>query len=102
VRDTERYRAEAERLNRLEQESRYQGRALTPDEVRRLGSYMQSFNEMTRGERFVQGVLRQKARERARWWLGLPLAALGALGLGALFGWRRHPGVAEARSGAIL
>jgi hypothetical protein len=52
---------------------------------------MQSFNEMTRGERFVQGVLRQKARERARWWLGLPLAALGALGLAALL--LRIPGM---------
>jgi zinc/manganese transport system permease protein len=86
VRDEQRYRAEAERLNRLEQDSRYQGRALTADDVRRLGSYMQSFNEMTRGERFVQGVLRQRARERARWWLGVPLAVVGGLGLAALFG----------------
>jgi zinc/manganese transport system permease protein len=85
VRDEQRYRAEAERLNRMEQESRYQGQALSPDDVRRLGSYMQSFNEMTRGEHFVRGVLRQRARDRARWWVGLPLAAVGLLGLGGLF-----------------
>jgi zinc/manganese transport system permease protein len=91
VRDEARYRAEAERLNRLEQESRYQGRALSPDEVRRLGSYMQSFNEMSRGERFVQVALRQRGRERGRWWLGLSLAAIGALGLGVLCVRRRHP-----------
>lgn len=101
VRDEQRYRVEAERLNRLEQESRYQGRVLAADDVRRLGSYMQSFNEMTRGERFVQGVLRQKARERARWWLGLPLMAVGALGLGGLLMRYRLRGLANRAADAI-
>ena len=83
VRDEQRYRAEAERLNRLEQASRYQGPTLSADEVRRLASYMQSFNEMTRGERFVQTTLRGRARTRARWLVGLPLV-VGALAAGAL------------------
>ncbi|MBI3516175.1 MAG: metal ABC transporter permease [Proteobacteria bacterium] len=83
VRDEQRYRAEVERLNRLEQASRYQGPALGADEVRRLASYMQSFNEMQRGERFVQATLRARARLRARWYVGVPLAIL-VLAAGAL------------------
>jgi zinc/manganese transport system permease protein len=83
VRDEARYRAEVERLNRMEQASRYQGRALGADDVRRLASYMQSFNEMQRGERFVQTTLRARARARERWWVGVPLVVL-SLAAGAL------------------
>ncbi len=86
MRDEQRYRTEVERLNRLEQASRYQGPVLAADEVRRLASYMQSFNEMQRGERFVQATLRARARLRARWYVGVPLVVLplaaGALLLG--------------------
>ncbi len=77
MRDAQRYRAEVERLNRTEQTSRYQGRELSADEVRRLASYMQSFSEMQRGEQFVQAVLRRRARERERWWVGVPLVVVG-------------------------
>jgi len=94
VRDAARYRGEAERLDRLEQASRYQGEPLDPDDVRKLASYMQSFNEMRRGELFVQAALRARARERARWWVGVPAVALSLAG-GALLlrplpriGWR--------------
>ena len=60
------------------------GVALSDDEIRRIASYQQSFSEMTRGERFVQDVLRAKARSRERWIFGLPLALAALLGLGLL------------------
>jgi hypothetical protein len=36
---------------------------------------------MTRGERFVQDVLRGKARTRERWIVGAPAALIAVLGL---------------------
>ena len=39
---------------------------------------------MSRGERFVQDVLRAKARSRERWIFGVPLALAALLGLGLL------------------
>ena len=56
----------------MEKAARYQGAPLSDDEIRRIASYQQSFNEMTRGERFVQDVLRAKARTRERWIVGVP------------------------------
>jgi zinc/manganese transport system permease protein len=84
VRDTGRFKAEVERLNADERAARYRGAPLSDDEIRRIASYQQSFSEMTRGERFVQDVLRGKARARERWIFGLPLVLLSLLGLGAL------------------
>jgi zinc/manganese transport system permease protein len=74
----ERFKGEVERLNARERSSRWQGTRLSDDEVRRLGSYQQSFNEMARGELFVMDVLRGHARERQRWYIGLPLAVVAA------------------------
>jgi hypothetical protein len=39
---------------------------------------------MGRGERFVLDYLRIRARTRERWYVGLPLAAFGLLGFGAI------------------
>jgi zinc/manganese transport system permease protein len=77
-------RARVEALNAEERERRWRGAALTQDEVRRIASYQQSYNEMGKGERFVQDHLLARARERERWWVSLPVAALAALGLGAM------------------
>jgi zinc/manganese transport system permease protein len=89
-----RYMAEVDRLYEIERRSRWQGEELTADEVRRIGSVQQTLTEMGRGERFVVGYLRTRARERERWYVGLPLAAVGLLGLAALM-WtprrRRRP-----------
>jgi zinc/manganese transport system permease protein len=88
-----RHRAEIDRLHELERRSRWQGDALSPDEVRRIASVAQTLTEMGRGERFVVDYLRTRARERERWYVGLPLAALGLLGLAAmvlLLRWRRE------------
>jgi zinc/manganese transport system permease protein len=89
-RDMVRFQAEVDRINGMEKAARYQGTPLADEEIRRIASYQQSFNEMTRGERFVQDVLRGKARSRERWVIGLPAAIVALLGLGLLLRRRRH------------
>jgi len=89
TRDAVRFQGEADRLDAMEKAARYQGAPLSDDEIRRIASYQQSFNEMTRGERFVQDVLRAKARARERWLVGVPLALIALLGL-AWLGRRFH------------
>ena len=84
ARDMVRFQLEVDRLNAKEKASRYQGLPLSDEEIRRIASYQQSFNEMTRGERFVQDVLRGKARMRERWFIGLPAAIVTLLALGFL------------------
>jgi hypothetical protein len=65
ARDAVRFQHGVDRLNELEKAARYQRAPLSDDEVRRIASYQKTFNEMTRGERFVQEPLRGK-RKRAR------------------------------------
>jgi zinc/manganese transport system permease protein len=73
-------RGESSRIGQLERESRWQGSELTDDEVRRLASYVQSFQEMQKGEQFVQREIRNRGRERQRWAIGVPLLLI-SLGL---------------------
>ena len=80
-RDTERFEAQIAMLNAKERTARFEGVPLSDDDVRRVGSYQQTFNEMAQGERFVQTVLRGKARERERWLVGVPFGLLALLGL---------------------
>jgi zinc/manganese transport system permease protein len=79
-----RHKAEIDRLYDRERQSRWQGEELTADEIRRMGSMQQTLTEMGRGERFVMDYLRTRGRERERWYVGLPLAALGFLGAAAI------------------
>jgi zinc/manganese transport system permease protein len=81
ARDGVRFQGEVDRLDALEKAARYQGTPLSDDEIRRIASYQQSFNEMTRGERFVQDILQGKARTRERWIVGVPGALIALLGL---------------------
>jgi len=62
---------------------------LSDDEIRRVASYQRTFNEMAQGERFVEQVLRGKARERERWVLGVPFGLSAFAGLAFLI-WRRR------------
>jgi zinc/manganese transport system permease protein len=89
IRDTARFQGEVDALNAKERAARYQGTPLSDDDIRRIASYQQSFNEMTRGERFVQEVLRGKARARERWTVGIPAAIIALAGL-LLLGWPRR------------
>ena len=90
ARDMVRFQGEVDRLNSQEKAARYQGAPLPDDEIRRIASYQQSFSEMTRGEQFVQEVLRSKARSRERWVVGFPSGIIALLGLGLLLRRRRH------------
>jgi zinc/manganese transport system permease protein len=87
ARDIVRFQGEVDRLDAMEKTARYQGSPLADDEIRRIASYQQSFNEMTRGERFVRDVLQTKARTRERWTIGLPSAILALVGLGLSLKW---------------
>jgi zinc/manganese transport system permease protein len=96
-RDMLRFQAEVDRLNAKEKAARYEGAPLPDEEIRRIASYQQSFNEMTRGERFVRDVLRGKARERERWLVGVPAAVASLVGLALL--WRRSDRAARSVRG---
>ena len=72
----ERYRREAEQLNELERRNRTEGETLDDFTIARLSSFLKSYGEMRKGEQFVMGEVRARARERIRW--------VGSLGLLAL------------------
>ena len=76
--DIERLRGEAARLRAREQQSRWSGEPLDELEVRRIASFLKSYNEMTRGEEFAVREVRARAREANRWWIA---AVMGALAL---------------------
>jgi zinc/manganese transport system permease protein len=82
-----RHKDEVDRLYSLERQSRWQGDELTADQIRRIGAIQHTLTEMGRGERFVMNYLSTRARERERWFIGLPLAALG-IGGAAAIAWR--------------
>jgi zinc/manganese transport system permease protein len=83
----ERYRREAEELNERERRNRTEGETLDDFSVARISSFLKSYGEMRKGEQFVMGEVRARARERVRWSasLGLLLLAL----LVAPVRWRR-------------
>jgi zinc/manganese transport system permease protein len=83
----ERYRREAEQLNDLEKRNRTEGEALDDFSIARISSFLKSYGEMRKGEQFVMGEVRARARERVRWG-----ASLGLLAFALLFApvrWRR-------------
>jgi zinc/manganese transport system permease protein len=69
----ERYRRQAEQLNERERRNRTEGQALDDFTVARISSFLKSYGEMRKGEQFVMGEVRVRARERIRW--------VGSLGL---------------------
>jgi zinc/manganese transport system permease protein len=74
-----RYGRHAEQLNAREAKSRWQGDALSETEVRRISSFLKSYNEMRKGEEFVKQEVRARARDRARWAIGGIFLALGVM-----------------------
>ena len=83
----ERYRREAEQLNERERRNRTEGQALDDFSIARISSFLKSYGEMRKGEQFVMGEVRARARERARWGMSLGLLALAVLV--APLPWRR-------------
>ena len=76
----ERGTAELRRLTTLEVDARWGRATLTEEQQERLRQFLASRGEITAGDRFVLKTLRGRARERQRFWLGLPLLALGIAG----------------------
>jgi zinc/manganese transport system permease protein len=83
----ERHRLAGEQLIELEQRRRTQGEALDDMAVQRISSFLKSYAEMRKGEQFVMGEVRARARERIRWSVGLGLLAVALLF--APLPWRR-------------
>jgi zinc/manganese transport system permease protein len=75
----QRHRLAAEQLIELEKRRRTQGETLDETAMQRISSFLKSYGEMHKGEQFVMGEVRARARERARWWMSLVLLALGLL-----------------------
>jgi zinc/manganese transport system permease protein len=75
----ERYRKEAEQLNDVERRNRTEGAALDDFSVARISSFLKSYGEMRKGEQFVMGEVRARARERVRWGASLGLLAFALL-----------------------
>jgi zinc/manganese transport system permease protein len=87
VETAERHRLSAEQLIEQEKRSRTQGAALDEMTVQRMSSFLKSYAEMRKGEQFVMGEVRARARERVRW-VASPALLVIALLLAPL-PWRR-------------
>ena len=65
-------------LRALQQDVQWGTRTLDAERQERLRQFLAGRGELTAGDRLVLRTLRGKARERQRYWLGVPLLALGA------------------------
>jgi zinc/manganese transport system permease protein len=72
--------AQLAELRRLQQDVQWGARTLDAEGQERLRQFMAGRGELTAGDRMVLRTLRSKARERQRYWLGVPVLALGAGG----------------------
>ncbi len=72
--------AELRRLSAMQREVQWGTRAMSEDQKERLRQFLASRGEITAGDRMVLTTLRQRAREHQRFWLGLPLLAVGGTG----------------------
>ena len=91
----ERYRREAEQLNERERRNRTEGETLDDFSVARISSFLKSYGEMRKGEQFVMGEVRARARERVRWGVSGVLLLLALLV--APIRWRRWLHAASRR-----
>jgi zinc/manganese transport system permease protein len=78
--------AEMRQLRAKQEDTRWGRVELSADMQERLRQYLASRSEITAGEQMALNHLRDVARERQRFWLGLPLLGFGAAGFLAL--WR--------------
>jgi hypothetical protein len=93
LRDTEdslaRGQADLDRLRRMEQDVRWGTLAMDAEREERLRQFIAGRAELVAGDRLVLRALRDKARGRQRFPLGLPLA-IGGGALAFFFGRRRR------------
>jgi zinc/manganese transport system permease protein len=83
--------SELKRLKTLQEDVRWGRAKLDPEAQERLRQFLASRGEITAGDRFVLATLRGRARERQRFWLGLPVLLIGAGGAYALSLRRKAP-----------
>ena len=76
--DVIRETAEIERLSSLQRDVQWGIRAMADEERERLRQFLASRGEIAAGDRAVLAALRSHARERQRFWIGLPLLVVGA------------------------
>jgi zinc/manganese transport system permease protein len=75
-----RAQGEVRRLKTLQEDAQWGRARLTEEQQQRLRQFLASRGEISAGDRFVLRTLRAHARERERFWLGVPLLALGTTG----------------------
>jgi zinc/manganese transport system permease protein len=73
--------AQLAEMRTLQQDVQWGTRTLDAERQERLRQFLAGRGELTAGDRMVLRTLRAKARERQRYWLGVPLLAAGAGGL---------------------
>jgi zinc/manganese transport system permease protein len=63
----------------VERRNRTEGKAFDDFRVARISSFLKSYGEMRKGEQFVMGEVRARARERIRWVVSVGLLAFALL-----------------------
>jgi len=76
--------AELARVRAMQREAQWGTRPMTEEMQERARQYLAGRAELLAGDRMVIQALRARARDRQRWWLGLPLLVAGAGGALAL------------------
>jgi zinc/manganese transport system permease protein len=84
-------RAELTRLRALAHDVQWGAKTLDAEHEARLKQFLAGRSEISAGDRLVLHTLRDKARERQRYWLGLPLAIGGAAYAGLALRRRDRP-----------
>ncbi|HEX6776015.1 MAG TPA: metal ABC transporter permease, partial [Methylomirabilota bacterium] len=88
--------AEMRRLSTLQEDVRWGRATLGEDQKERLRQFLAARGEITAGDRFVLRTLRDRARERQRYWLGVPMLLGGAAAALLLRGRQGGAGVSSA------
>ena len=88
--------ADMRRLATLQDDVRWGRATLGEDQKERLRQFLAARGEITAGDRFVLRTLRDRARERQRYWLGVPMLLGGAAAALALRACRGGVGVSPA------
>jgi zinc/manganese transport system permease protein len=76
--------SEIQSLRSMQQEIQWGTREMSEEKQERLRQYLASRSEITAGDQMVLNHLRNQARERQRFWLGIPLLGIGIFGAAAL------------------
>jgi zinc/manganese transport system permease protein len=76
--------SEMQRLRAMQQEVQWGTQKMSEEKQERLRQYLAGRSEITTGDQMVLNHLRSEARERQRFWLGIPLLCVGVFGAIAL------------------